>query len=70
MQYKTDRETALNNYMRALSMGGTKTLPDLYRAAGLEFDFSPGHIKTLMEFVKGELDIVHHESKKNTLKVV
>jgi hypothetical protein len=27
--------------------------------AGLEFDFSPAHIKTLMEFVKGELDIVH-----------
>lgn len=59
MQFKMDKEAALNNYMRSLSMGGTKTLPELYRAAGLEFDFSPGHIKTLMEFVKGELDVVH-----------
>ena len=59
MQYKKDKEAALNNYMRSLSMGGTKTLPELYRAAGLEFDFSPSHIKTLMEFVKGELDLVH-----------
>jgi len=54
-----NKETALNNYMQSLSMGGTKTLPELYRAAGLEFDFSPNHIKKLMEFVKGELDLIH-----------
>ena len=60
MQYKIDKDTALNNYMRSLGLGGTKTLPELYRAAGLEFDFSPGHIKTLMEFVKQELDQVHN----------
>jgi oligoendopeptidase F len=59
MQFKRDKEGALTNYMRALSMGGTKTLPELYKAAGLEFDFSPGHIQKLMEFVKGELDAIH-----------
>ena len=59
MQYKKDKNSALANYMRALELGGTKTLPELYRAAGLEFDFSPAHIKTLMEFVKGELDAIH-----------
>jgi oligoendopeptidase F len=37
-------------------LGGTKTLPQLYEAAGLKFDFSPGHIKTLMDFVKTEMD--------------
>ena len=59
MQFKRDKEAALTNYMRALSMGGTKTLPELYKAAGLEFNFSPAHIKKLMEFVKGELDVIH-----------
>ena len=59
MQYKNDKDLAINNYMRALSLGGTKTLPELYRAAGLEFDFSPGHIKSLMEFVQHELDLIH-----------
>ena len=42
--------------MHALSLGGTKTLPELYEAAGLKFDLSPEHIKTLMEFVKEEMD--------------
>jgi oligoendopeptidase F len=42
--------------MKALSLGGTKTLPALYEAAGLKFDLSPGHIKTLMEFVSGEME--------------
>jgi oligoendopeptidase F len=56
MQYKKDPKQALENYMKALSLGGTKTLPELYEAAGLKFDFSPSHIKTLMEFVKGEME--------------
>lgn len=56
MQYKKDPKAALQNYMQALSLGGTKTLPELYAAAGLTFDLSPAHIKTLMEFVKEEMD--------------
>jgi oligoendopeptidase F len=56
MQYKQNAEQALQNYMTALSLGGTKTLPELYKAAGLEFDFSPAKIKVLMEFVQTELN--------------
>jgi oligoendopeptidase F len=56
MQYKQNPQQALSNYMTALSLGGTRTLPELYEAAGLRFDFSPSHIKTLMEFVKEEMD--------------
>ena len=51
MQYKKDPEKALDNYMNALSLGGTKTLPELYEAAGLKFDFSSENIKILMDFV-------------------
>ena len=51
MQYKKNPEQALDNYMKALSLGGTKTLPELYKAAGLTFDFSPENIKVLMDFV-------------------
>ena len=56
MQYKKDPEKALDNYVKALSLGGTKTLPELYKAAGLKFDFSPENIKSLMEFVNEELE--------------
>jgi oligoendopeptidase F len=55
MQYKQDKKKAISNYIHALSLGGTKTLPELYKAAGLSFDFSPEKIKTLMDFVRQEL---------------
>ena len=55
-QYKQSPEKAINNYMNALSLGGTETLPELFKAAGLQFDLSPGHISKLMLFVKKELD--------------
>ena len=56
MQFKQNQQEALQHYINALSLGGTKTLPQLYEAAGLKFDFSPGHIQTLMDFVKTEMD--------------
>ncbi|MEJ7610284.1 MAG: M3 family oligoendopeptidase [Ferruginibacter sp.] len=55
MQYRNNPEKAMDNYCAALSLGGTKTLPELYKTAGLEFDFSPGKIKGLMDFVKGQM---------------
>ena len=59
MQYKKNPEQALDNYMKALSLGGTKILPELYKAAGLTFDFSPGNIKVLMDFVSEEMARLH-----------
>lgn len=55
-QYRKNNQQAIDNYMNALSLGGTKTLPQLYEAAGLKFDFSPGNIKTLMDFVSEEME--------------
>ena len=54
-QYKKDKQQALDNYCRALSLGGTQTLPQLFETAGLKFDFSPATIQYLMEFVKDEM---------------
>ena len=58
MQYKNDKTAALDNYTASLSLGGTRTLPELYEAAGLEFDFSPEKIKTLMDFVSEEMKAI------------
>jgi oligoendopeptidase F len=55
MQYKQNKEQALDNYSNALALGGTKTLPQLFKTAGLDFDLSPEKIKVLMQFVNGEL---------------
>ena len=54
-QFKENKEKALDNYMNALSLGATKTLPELYKTAGLQFKFSPAYIKDLMEFVDAEM---------------
>jgi oligoendopeptidase F len=58
MQYKEDKNAALENYIKALSLGGTKTLPELYEAAGLQFNFSGNYIKRLMDFAGKELEAV------------
>jgi oligoendopeptidase F len=61
MQFKKSKESALDHYIQALSLGGTKTLPALYEAAGLKFDFSGAYIKELMDFVEKEMKILMHE---------
>jgi len=55
MQYKQNPAQAINHYCNALSLGGTRTLPELFKTAGLTFDFSPAKIKVLMDFVSGEM---------------
>jgi oligoendopeptidase F len=55
-QYQKNPEQALLNYINALSLGGTKTLPGLYNAAGLKFDLSPKHIESLMDFVNQQME--------------
>lgn len=56
MNYKKNPQKAIEQYKEALKLGYTKTLPELYEAAGVSFDFSLKHIKKLMGFVKDELD--------------
>ena len=55
MQFKENKQLAMDNYCKALALGGTKTLPRLFETAGLEFDFSPEKIKVLMAFVEKEM---------------
>jgi len=42
---------ALNDYKKALSLGGSRSLPELYQTAGIRFDFSAETIKPLMDAV-------------------
>jgi oligoendopeptidase F len=55
-QYKESPSKAIHNYIIVLEKGGTLTLPKLFIAAGLKFDFSPGYIRALMHFVRNEMD--------------
>lgn len=55
-QFKQDPELAVSHYIKALSLGGMRSLPELFSAAGLKFDFSPQYISGLMQFVHKELN--------------
>ena len=56
MQYQQNPKQALERYMDALALGGTKTLPELYQTAGIEFNFSPHYVKKLMDFTNAQLE--------------
>jgi oligoendopeptidase F len=48
--FKQDSEKALNNYVDFLKLGYTKSIPAIYEAAGIKFDFSDVYISELSEF--------------------
>lgn len=62
-QYCENPEQAIQNYCNALSFGGTRTLRELYDAAGIAFDLSPQYIQTLMQFMKSKLDALLESEK-------
>jgi oligoendopeptidase F len=55
-QYRQNPKQAIENYKSALALGYTKSIPDIYKAAGIKFDFSPAYVKELMDFVKAEYE--------------
>ena len=54
--YKQNPKQTIENYKKALALGYTKTIPQLYEAAGIKFDFSPAYVKELADFVKAEYE--------------
>ncbi len=52
---KDNPRGALQDYRKALSLGGSRPLPELFDAAGLRFDFSAETIAPLMQAVQDEL---------------
>lgn len=55
-QYRGNKQQALENYKKALAEGYTKTLPQLYETAGIQFNFSPAYVAELGQFVKERLN--------------
>lgn len=53
--YKENPTKGLANYIAALKLGYTKNIKEIYKTAGIEFNFSASYIKELMDFVKTEL---------------
>jgi len=54
--YKQDKQKGLQGYMNALKLGYMKSIPEVYAAADIRFDFSTAYIRELMAFVQAELE--------------
>lgn len=54
--YKENPKEAVEKYENFLKLGYTKPIPELYKAAGIEFNFSEDYIKGLVDFAKKELE--------------
>jgi oligoendopeptidase F len=52
---KQDKAKALEDYKKSLALGGSRPLPELFSAAGCQFEFSAKTIQPLAEMLRDEL---------------
>ena len=60
--YKENPVKALLEYMNALRLGYTKSIPEIYETAGIKFDFSTAYIRGLVDFMKEDLSNLKHKN--------
>jgi len=69
--YKRNPQKALEQYEAALTLGYTKTIPQIYETAGIEFNFSLEYVEELGAFVTDELHQLYDQldslSRANSL---
>jgi oligoendopeptidase F len=46
----------IQDYKAALSLGYSKSIPEIYKTANIKFDFSSEHLASLINFIKSELN--------------
>lgn len=50
-----NKSQAIHDYKEALKLAYTKSIPEIYKTAGIEFNFSQAHISQLADFIRVEL---------------
>jgi oligoendopeptidase F len=54
--YRNQPQETIEKFKAALSLGYTRSIKDIYKTAGIKFDFSAAYVSELMEFIKTEVD--------------
>lgn len=52
--YHENRQTAIEHYKHFMTLGYTQSIPEIYQAAGVKFEFSADYIRDLMIFVNDQ----------------
>jgi oligoendopeptidase F len=53
--FRKNPNDALAKYIKALSLGYTDSIPNIYKTAGVSFEFSADYVRELCTFVKSEM---------------
>ena len=53
--YRRDPQRAIAAYRRALAMGGTRPLPEIFAAAEVDFDLTPDTLRGLIDDVMSKI---------------
>ncbi len=53
-----DQATAVANYLSALALGGTKSLPELYQQAGAKFRFDTNVLQMIVDLLEQKIEAV------------
>lgn len=56
-QYKKNNAATFQNYKKALSLGSTMGIKDIYAQAEIKLDFSPSFIQEIAQFLEQEIDL-------------
>jgi oligoendopeptidase F len=54
--FLNNKTQTITQYKEALGLGYSKTIGEVYKTAGIEFNFKTNYIHDLMEFIKAELN--------------
>ena len=57
--YKENPQLTVERYKNALKLGYTKPIKQIYKMAGIEFNFSEDYIKMLARFIENELELLY-----------
>jgi len=59
--YKEKGQVAIEDYIKALKLGYSRPIKEVYAAAGISFDFSKAYVKELAQFLKNEIALLLEE---------
>ena len=57
--YRENPDQTIQRFNYALSLGYSKSVPDVYEAAGVSFDFSSTYVRSIIGFLKEEIEKTH-----------
>jgi len=55
-EFILNEDKAIDNYIKSLKLGYTKSISEIYETAGVKFNFSRNYVRELASFIKSEIN--------------